>query len=117
MNNSLAMAKAAFDALDEKKAFDIKILDISDISDIADYFVIADGSNKNQVQAMSDNVDEVMRKKEYKAKSIEGYSEGGWILMDYYDIIIHIFSAEARRFYDIEHIWRDGKTVDIGDLK
>lgn len=116
MTDSINMLKTAYKALDDKKAYDIKILDIKKISSIADYMVIADGTNKNQVQAMCDAVTEEMGKAGFLSKSIEGYSEGGWILLDYYDIIIHIFSDEARRFYDIERIWSDGKYVDISEL-
>ncbi|CCY53767.1 iojap-like protein [Coprococcus sp. CAG:782] len=116
MTDAINMLKTAYKALDDKKAYDIKILDIKKISSIADYMVIADGTNKNQVQAMCDAVTEEMGKAGFLSKSIEGYSEGGWILLDYYDIIIHIFSDEARRFYDIERIWSDGKYVDISEL-
>ncbi len=116
MTDAINMLKTAYKALDDKKAYDIKILDIKKISSIADYMVIADGINKNQVQAMCDAVTEEMGKAGFLSKSIEGYSEGGWILLDYYDIIIHIFSDEARRFYDIERIWSDGKYVDISEL-
>lgn len=116
MTDAINMLKTAYKALDDKKAYDIKILDIKKISSIAEYMVIADGTNKNQVQAMCDAVTEEMGKAGFLSKSIEGYSEGGWILLDYYDIIIHIFSDEARRFYDIERIWSDGKYVDISEL-
>lgn len=116
MTDAINMLRTAYKALDDKKAYDIKILDIKKISSIADYMVIADGTNKNQVQAMCDAVTEEMGKAGFLSKSIEGYSEGGWILLDYYDIIIHIFSDEARRFYDIERIWSDGKYVDISEL-
>ena len=116
MTDAINMLKTAYKALDDKKAYDIKILDIKKISSVADYMVIADGTNKNQVQAMCDAVTEEMGKAGFLSKSIEGYSEGGWILLDYYDIIIHIFSDEARRFYDIERIWSDGKYVDISEL-
>ncbi len=116
MSNSNEMIKVAYNALNEKKAFDIKILDIKEISSVADYFIIADGTNKNQVQAMCDCVQEAMAKSNFQTKSIEGYSEGGWILLDYYDIIVHIFSDEARHFYNIERIWSDGKIVDINNV-
>jgi ribosome-associated protein len=108
---SKEMVKTACNALSEKKSFDIKVLDIRNISDVADYFVIADGTNKNQVQAMCDSVEEFMLREGQKTKSIEGYSQGGWILLDYYDIIVHIFSDESRRFYNIERIWNDA--VDV----
>ncbi len=116
MRKSKEMVKTAYEALSDRKAFNIKILDIKDISTVADYFIIADGTNKNQVQAMCDNVEEFMSKAGFQPKSVEGYSEGGWILLDYYDIIVHIFSDEARHFYNIERIWSDGKNVTIEEL-
>ncbi|MBQ8412453.1 MAG: ribosome silencing factor [Lachnospiraceae bacterium] len=103
-------------ALQDKKAGDIRVIDISEVSSMGDYFIIADGSNPNQVQAICDNVEELMHKSQISLKNREGYSNGGWILLDYYDIIIHIFREEERSFYDLEHIWRDGKAVDIGDI-
>lgn len=114
--NSKEMAKRAVAALEDKKANDIRIIDISTISSMGDYFIIADGSNRNQVQAMCDNVEEFMHTIGAPLKNREGYSNGGWILLDYYDIIVHIFSNEERSFYDLEHIWRDGKVISIGEL-
>ncbi len=111
MDKSKNMAICAYKALEEKKASNIKILDISNISDIADYFIIAGGSNRNQIQAMCDNIEEHMHDFKYPLKNVEGYSVGGWILLDYYDIIVHIFSDEARTFYDIERIWNDASDV------
>lgn len=116
MSDNKNMLKIIYDALTDKKAFDIRILDISKISDIADYFIIADGANRNQVQAMCDTVEEFMLDAGKKPKSIEGYAEGGWILLDYYDIIVHIFSNEARHFYDIERIWNDAMCVSIDEI-
>lgn len=116
MNNSKEMAKLAVKALEDKKALDIKVIDISTISVIADYFIIASGSNTNQVQAMSDNVDDELTKSGYHIKQLEGYKTANWILMDYNDIIIHIFSEEDRLFYDLERIWHDGKDISIGEL-
>lgn len=113
---SKELAKVAVSALQDKKAGDIKVIDISDVSSMGDYFIIADGSNPNQVQAMCSNVEEFLNKAGAKLKNREGYSNGGWILLDYYDIIIHIFMEEERSFYDLEHIWRDGRVVSLGDL-
>lgn len=107
------MLRIVNSALEEKKAFDIKIIDISKISTIADCIVVADGTNKNQVKAMCDNVEDRMHEAGYHHKGVEGYSEGGWILLDYCDIIVHIFSEESRRFYNIEKIWSDGDIVQI----
>ena len=115
MSKSLEMVKLAKTALEDKKAGDIKVIDISGVSVLADYFIIADGSNVNQVQAMVDNVDEVLGRAGYECKQMEGYGTGGWILMDYGDIIVHIFSREDRLFYDLERIWRDGKMLESVD--
>ena len=109
-------AKIAVAALEGKKAEDIKVIDIREVSPIADYFVIATGSNQNQLQAMRDAVDEDLYKAGLKVKQVEGNHSSTWILMDYEDIIIHIFSKEDRLFYDLERIWTDGKIMDASDL-
>ena len=111
MNQSKEMAKIAYAALEEKKAEDIKVLDISEVSVLGDYFIIANGTNKNQVQGLVDNVQEQLHKAGYESKQVEGYQTGNWILLDYGDVIIHIFSKEDRLFYDLERIWRDGKEI------
>ena len=117
MTQSLEMVKLAKAALEEKKGQNVKIIDIRQVSVMADYFIIADGSNVNQVQAMVDNVEEMLGKAGYECKQIEGYRSGGWILMDYGDIIVHAFCREDRLFYDLERIWRDGKLLEDGDLE
>ena len=117
MNQSKEMAKLAYTALSDKKGEDIKILNISEVTVLADYFIIASGSNRNQVQAMADNVEETLGKLGHEPKQIEGYQSGNWILMDYNDIIVHIFSDESRTFYDLERIWRDGKEVSVGEFE
>ena len=110
------IAKNAFMFLDEKKAIDIKIIDISNISVIADYFIICGGSNSRQVQAIAENVEEKLGKMGVEPKSTEGYSSANWILLDYQDVIIHVFNQEQRLFYGLERIWVDGKMVEIADL-
>ncbi len=110
------IAKLAYAALADKKGEDIRIIDISKISVLADYFIIASGSNKNQVQAMADNVQDELLKSGIEVKQIEGYQSGNWILMDYGDIIIHVFSSEDRLFYDLERIWRDGASISVEEL-
>ena len=112
---SKEMAQLAYKALDDKKARDIRILDISEISVLADYFLIASGSNKNQVQAMVDNVQEELHKAGFSPRQIEGYQTASWILLDYGDIIVHIFDEENRLFYDLERIWRDGSVTNDTD--
>ena len=105
------IALLAVNALEDKKAEDIRIIDISNISTIADYFIIADGSNKSQIQAMTDNVSEALGRAGVTVRQIEGYQNANWILMDFQDIIIHIFDRENRLFYDLERIWRDGVLI------
>ena len=114
--DSKKLAKIAYEALDDKKGIDITVIDISQISVLADYFIIAGGSNENQVKALADNVEEEFAKAEIAAKHIEGYNNANWILMDFNDVIIHIFNQDDRLFYDLERIWRDGKIVDINEL-
>ena len=114
---SRELAKIACEALEEKKANDIKVIDISEVSVLADYFIIASGSNRNQVQAMVDSVQEDLFKKAgAEAKQVEGYQSGNWMLLDYSDIIVHVFDEENRLFYDLERIWRDGKGIKIEEL-
>lgn len=111
MNQAKEMARLAVEALENKKAVDVRILDIGQISTLADYFIIASGNNRNQVQAMADNVDEVLAKAGYQAKQTEGYRNANWILLDYGDVVIHLFDEENRLFYDLERIWRDGEEI------
>ena len=113
---SKELTKLAVAALEDRKAEDVTVIDISEISPIADYFIIANGTNQNQLQAMRDAADEALYKAGVKVKQIEGKQSSTWILMDYGDIIIHIFSKEDRLFYDLERTWRDGKIVDVSDL-
>lgn len=117
MTDSRKMAMLACEALEDKKAIDIKVIDIEKISTLTDYFIIASGANRNQVQAMADNVEEFLGKAGYPAKQTEGYATANWILQDYGDIVVHIFDEENRLFYDLERIWRDGKTVSMDELE
>ena len=113
---SKEIALAAIEALEDKKGEDIKVIDISEVSILADYFIIASGNNRNQVQALCDNVEEKLGKIGVIKKQIEGYDNGNWILVDYRDIVIHIFDKENRLFYDLERIWRDGKMIEKEEL-
>lgn len=116
MKNAKEMTKCIYQALADKKAEDITVIDISGVSVISDYFVIANGLNRNQVQAMADNVEEEMQKLGCHAKHMEGYATANWILMDFQDVIVHIFAKEDREFYDLERIWKDGRMISVDDL-
>lgn len=115
-NHAQEMVRIAYDALDEKLGQDIEILKIDEISVIADYLVIASGSNLPQINAMTELVEEKLAQAGFTSKRIEGNKNSTWILMDYGDIIIHVFSKEDRLFYDLERIWRDGKKIDRAEL-
>lgn len=112
-SRSIEMMKIAIAALEDKKAEDIQVLDISEVSVIADCFIIASGTNTSQIQALSANVEEKLYKAGFTMKQIEGYDTANWILMDFGDLIVHIFDKENRLLYDLERIWRDGKKVQL----
>lgn len=115
-NEAREMVQIAYDALDEKLGEDIEILKIDEISIIADYLIIANGRNQNQLNAMIDLVEEKMAEAGYDSKRIEGNKNSTWVLMDFGDVIIHVFSKEDRLFYDLERIWKDGKSISREEL-
>lgn len=103
------LAKKIMAILEEKKAADILALDISEISTLADYFILASAENVRQLDALEDAVEEGIRLELNK----EGEGDSGWILMDYKDIVVHLFTKEQREFYDLEKIWSDAKNLEI----
>lgn len=117
MESSKHMVKLAYEAMDEKKGEDIQIIEIKDISIIADYFIIANGTNASQVDALVNAVIDKLGKNGYEPKRIEGIRSASWILLDYGDVVVHVFSKEDRLFYNLERIWRDGRTVSKEQLK
>ncbi len=101
---------------DDKKAFDIKVIDVKDLSSVADYFVIMSGSSTRQVVGIGEEIEYQMTKTGINPLSKEGYRTGTWVLLDYGDIVVHVFQKDEREFYDLEKLWKDGKSVDIEDL-
>ena len=116
MEQSKKMAKLAYEALDERKGEDIKVIDISKVSTIADYFIIANGTNDNQVRALVDSVEDKLAKEGFYTKQREGVCLGSGVLLDFGEIIVHVFDKENRLFYDLERMWRDGKVLDVDNL-
>lgn len=114
---SRKMASLAYHALEDKKGAEISVIDISKVSVIADYFIIASGENRSQVQAMADNVEETLGRAGYPPKDMEGYRNANWVLLDFGDLVVHIFDRENRVFYDLERIWRDGTRTTIEELE
>ena len=117
MNQSKEMARIAYDALSDKKGEDIKIIDMSGVSVLADYLIIATGNSDSQVNALVDNVEEELHKAGYPLKQREGRANSSWILLDFGDIIVHVFDKENRLFYDLERIWKDGRNITLEELK
>ena len=113
MSQKKDMVHIIYDALAEKKGEDIKVIDISAISVMADYFVITNGGSSSQVDALVENVEEQMQKAGYSLKQREGSRGGVWVLLDYGDAIVHISDKENRSFYDLELICSHGRTLEL----
>ena len=99
--------------LDDKKGKKIIALEVGELTSISDYFVIASGGSQTQVKALADNVTDKLAEMEIMPVHIEGYSGGSWILLDYSDVVVHIFTDEMREFYDIERLWTDAKEIAL----
>ena len=106
------MARIVYHALEDKKGEDISIIDISGISPLADYFIITNGSNDSQVKALVDNVEEKMHQAGDSQIQREGMRSGNWVLLDYGDVVVHVFDRENREFYHLERIWSDGRKIE-----
>ncbi|MBQ3665526.1 MAG: ribosome silencing factor [Lachnospiraceae bacterium] len=115
--NTVDKVKEIYNAVDDKLGIDIKIINISKVSVLADYLIISGANNKSQVQAIVDNVIEKLDQQEVFVRHTEGYSTANWVLLDYGDIIVHVFNQEDRLFYDLERLWQDGNTIEIEELK
>lgn len=114
--NSYEQSILTAKAISSKKGLNIKLIEIGDISSLADYMVIATGTSSTQVKAIADEVEYQLDEAGISVSHIEGYRSNSWILLDYVDVIVHIFSDEAREFYDLERLWQDGKEIDISDI-
>lgn len=114
--NEKELLKIAVGAIEEKKGVDTVVLEISNITVIADYFVIASAENDRQLEAVAENVKDALGRAGYECKSVEGFKRSGWVLFDYGDVIIHLFNRETRSFYDLERIYRDAKRIETDTL-
>ena len=114
--NSYEQSILTAKAIKRKKGLNIKLIEIGDISSLADYMVIATGTSSTHVKAIADEVEYQLDEAGISVSHIEGYRSNSWILLDYVDVIVHIFSDEAREFYDLERLWQDGKEIDISDI-
>ena len=106
--------KLAGECAADRKAFDMRVLDLRDVASFTEFFIICSGANQRQVQAIADQIEEQLKKQlSTRPVRIEGYSSAEWVLLDYGDFIVHIFNKESREFYDLERLWRDARKVDI----
>jgi ribosome-associated protein len=113
MLTSLEIAELAVRALDSKRAKDILVLETTDITVLADYFILCTATSTTQIKTLADEVDKALREKGEPALRTEGYRGGGWVLVDFGAIVVHIFLKDIREFYSLERLWRDAREVDI----
>lgn len=100
-------------AADDKKAYDINLLKVSEISSLADYFMICSGNSDVQVKSISDEIEDKMAKNGFELKNREGRNQGRWVLLDYKDVVVHVFHKEEREYYNLDRLWTDAESVDI----
>ena len=110
--SAIVLAKA----LDSKKGNEIKVLKTQNLTTLADYFVICTATSNTPVKAMSDACEEAMEKQGEHVHHIEGHRDGTWLLLDFSDVVVHVFTDETRKFYDLEHLWGDAEEVDLSDV-
>lgn len=115
-NDTNEILKLIYNAIDDKLGEEIKIICIDEISSLAEYFVIANGKNPNQVRAIADSVEEATSKNDIELLHSEGYRGRDWVLLDFGKVIVHIFDTESREFYNLERIWGDGTTIAFENL-
>lgn len=113
--NSLKFAEDITQIILSKKGFKIRILDLRKLSAFADFFVICSASSDTQVKAIADAVDKELRERGIKTYHREGYEALNWVLLDYFDVVVHVFKTEAREYYNLEKLWGDAKIIEIDD--
>lgn len=100
----------------DKKGTDIKVLDLRELTTITDYFVVVTGNSTTQVMAIADEVENKMDLENYELLGKEGYREGNWVLLDYGDVVVHVFRKEEREFYGLEKVWADSRELNLEDI-
>ena len=110
--NSKDLAIQAVKLMDAKKAVDVNLIDIREVSTLGDYFVIATGTSSTHVKALADELEMRLKEEGASPDHIEGYRSNSWILLDYGNVIVHVFTEESRAFYDLDRLWQDGEKVD-----
>lgn len=111
-----ALAEKAVEILDKKKALQLRLLHIAEVTTLADYFVLATGTSSTHVQSLADEVEFQLKELGVQPGHTEGSRGNGWILLDYGSVVVHVFTPESRSFYDLDRLWKDGEKVDISSL-
>ena len=109
--DTLQKVREAVSAADDRKAVDLKVLHLGKVTDFTDYFIVCSGTSERQVQAIADSVQEKLRESKARPLHVEGYNRGQWVLMDYGDLVVHVFQEEPRRYYALERLWGDAPDV------
>ncbi len=112
--DTLQKVREAVSAADDRKAVDLKVLHLGKVTDFTDYFMICSGTSERQVQAIADAVQERLRENKARPLHVEGYNRGQWVLLDYGDLVVHVFQEEPRRYYALERLWGDAPDVTAG---
>ena len=117
MERAKLIVKKAYDALNDKKGEDIKIIEIGKLSTVADYFIICNGTSSTQIKAIADEVEFKLEESGIVVSHREGYSSGNWILLDYDSVVVHIFHPTARDYYNLEKLWADAEEIDLAQFE
>jgi ribosome-associated protein len=112
--DTLERVREAVSAAEDRKALDLKVLQLEKVTDFADYFLICSGTSERQVQAIADAVQEKLREHRVRPLHVEGYNRAQWVLIDYGDLVVHVFQEEPRRYYALERLWGDAPEVSAG---
>ena len=110
------MVKIAVKALDSKKGVDIKVIKIAELTTLADYFVICTGTSSTHVKALADECEYALTSAGYSLHHTEGFGSNSWILLDFKDVVVHVYDRQAREFYDLEWYWKDGTEIDVNEF-
>lgn len=111
LTDTVQRVREAVSAADDRKAVDLKVLRLQEVTDFTDYFLLCSGTSERQVQAIADAVQERLRESRVRPLHVEGYNRAQWVLIDYGDLVVHIFQEEPRRFYSLERLWGDAPDV------
>ena len=113
----MEIVKSAVAVLDEKMARDIQVLQIEELTTLADYFIICTGTSNTHIRTLTEHVEHALEEQGIRPHHAEGHGSGTWVLMDYLSVVVHVFTEDARKFYQLDRVWADAKPINLDDLK